>query len=311
MPRNHASSNFLFSIFLVPIPYPRIQLSQARKSSPIKIFRSRRISILWSTQVHGLICKPADQKSSASKSRTVKYPRFSQGPITELYSWWPTDRDLNNQVVFKIFVFIFYSWEHLITLARRLLEKIFKLKIWKLIWDKWGSSLTDKWLIDTLIIQGLFCSLKTYSNMFHVRNPRTNGHQNFICWLLFHFGPTIIAGPDFGRSKIPFLLVLVQIVQSENFWPGPSFWKAFGDWWDGKILVPILDFGLWIPDSHIVDRSDPWPRSRWFSNLIDRRITITGHITWFLFSFLFLRRSFEVDFISRKGLIRITVRHAG
>ena len=77
----------------------KYSLTQAPRST---FFRSRRISILWSTQVHGLICKPADQKSSASKSRTVKYPSFSQGPITELYSWWPTDRYLNNQVVFQI-----------------------------------------------------------------------------------------------------------------------------------------------------------------------------------------------------------------
>ena len=121
----HAASVpiFYFRFFLVLNPNPGIQPSHAQKSLAIKNFRSRRIIISWSTQVHGLICKPADQKSSASKSRTVKYPRFSQGPITELYSWWPTDRDLNNQMVFKIFIFIFYSWEHLITLARRLLEK--------------------------------------------------------------------------------------------------------------------------------------------------------------------------------------------
>jgi len=119
----HQFQFFYFRFFLVLNPNPGIQPSHAQKSLAIKNFRSRRISISWSTQVHGLICKPADQKSSASKSRTVKYPRFSQGPITELYSWWPTDRDLNNQVVFKIFIFIFYSWEHLITLARRLLEK--------------------------------------------------------------------------------------------------------------------------------------------------------------------------------------------
>ena len=115
-------------------------------------------------------------------------------------------------------------------------------------------------------------------------------------FFLSEFGPTCLAGPDLGRSKIPFFLVLVH---SEIFWQylvlvqgRPDLWKVSGDWRDGYILIS-------------------WPRSRWFLNLIDRRITITGHITWFLFSFLFLRRSFGVDFISRKGPIRITVRHAG
>ena len=124
-----------------------------------------------------------------------------------------------------------------------------------------------------------------------------------------------------------------RTVRSDNYcwsWFGPIIDTIFWWFWSSpkvsdqvilvfeKYLVTVeverflsLDFGLSIPGSQIVDRSDPWLRSRWISNLINRQITITGHITWFLFSFLFLRRSFEVDFISRKGLIRITVRHAG
>lgn len=99
-------------------------------------------------------------------------------------------------------------------------------------------------------------------------------------------------------------------VKFESFWTYqvrvhgcPSFWKLLvsGHW--SRTLVLVCGSLAYSSFGSV-------KRNRWISSLIDRQITKTGHITWFLFSILFLRRSFEVDFISRKGLIWITVRHA-
>lgn len=113
-----------------------------------------------------------------------------------------------------------------------------------------------------------------------------------------HKGPrlpdTIFAGFDPVKSESSWTYQ-VQVLGR------PSFWKLSGCWSRTLVLVcGSLAYTLF----------GSVKRNRWISNLIDRQITKTGHITWFLFSILFLRRSFEVDFISRKGLIRITVRHA-
>ena len=126
--------------------------------------------------------------------------------------------------------------------------------------------------------------------------------SNLSCWS--GFGPiqdTILSG--FGPVR-DFLRIFSPVSRSS--------WFVKSIWWLKRWIDSYLSPGVCgsLAYTSSIDQIRDQDQGV-FLNLIDRRITITGHITWFLFSFLFLRRSFGVDFISRKGPIRITVRHAG